>query len=275
MQTRGCIFVFVDWKSNVKKFILLSTAASLLFAISSSCAYRSALIPKNNLPQTVESTPPAPTKQFSIQLAAFDRKERAGMYIDQLLSKGVQAYPVENSNGLWTVRTGPFATIEEARNRGTDLQSQQCIDDFFIVNTKEPAPSAPGAVPGTIQDRIVQTAYGYLGAPYAWGGTSPVKGFDCSGFTMVVYQRCGFELPRSAAAQFRVGEPVSRDSLQKGDLLFFTTRRKDSISHVGIYSGNDVFIHASTHDGCIRTAHLSKSYYKKRYKGARRLVQTQ
>ncbi|MBU1171763.1 MAG: C40 family peptidase [Proteobacteria bacterium] len=107
---------------------------------------------------------------------------------------------------------------------------------------------------------------------YAWGGTSPKRGFDCSGFTLVVYQRNGFELPRSAAAQFRIGEPVPRDSLRKGDLLFFATGRRDRISHVGIYSGNNTFIHASTHDACIRTSNLSKSYYKKRYKGARRLI---
>ncbi len=97
-------------------------------------------------------------------------------------------------------------------------------------------------------DAIIGTAFNFLGVPYMWGGTS-IKNVDCSGLTRSVFYMNGILLPRNASQQARVGIPVPIDALEPGDLIFFGTPAHDGaqekISHVGIYMGDDVYIHAS------------------------------
>lgn len=114
---------------------------------------------------------------------------------------------------------------------------------------------------------IVTTALSLKGVPYVFGGTSR-SGFDCSGFTQYVYKASGISIPRTSYTQFNSGSSVSKQDLQPGDLVFFTTYSKGA-SHVGIYIGNGTFVHAS--DSGVRTTSLNESYYKSRYLGARRV----
>lgn len=98
-------------------------------------------------------------------------------------------------------------------------------------------------LPDSISDNIVPTARIFLNAPYLWGGKS-VMGIDCSGFTQVVYNLCGYSLPRDASQQVICGVEVKTlDEAQAGDLLFFS--KNNSVSHVGIYLGENKIIHAS------------------------------
>jgi cell wall-associated NlpC family hydrolase len=115
----------------------------------------------------------------------------------------------------------------------------------------------------------VTTARGFLGIPYAWGGASPSEGFDCSGLTMTVYRINGLILPHSSRTQYKTGTPVSKGRLQKGDLVFFATKRGRRVSHVGIYTGNNQFIHAPGNNKRVRTESLSNSYFRENYVGAR------
>ena len=109
----------------------------------------------------------------------------------------------------------------------------------------------------------------YLGTPYVWGGTTP-SGFDCSGFTRYVYKQLGYTLNRTAGQQLSNGYAVS--SLQPGDLVFFdnTYATSAAASHVGIYIGNNQFVHAAS--GGVKVTSLSDSYYASRYIGARRIA---
>jgi hypothetical protein len=107
-----------------------------------------------------------------------------------------------------------------------------------------------------------------MGIRYVWGGTSR-SGFDCSGFTQWVFARSGIRIPRTSIEQATVGQRVDRDDLRPGDLVFFRTRGS-RISHVGIYIGNNNFIHASSGGGRVRINAIT-GYYSQRYVTARRM----
>ncbi len=136
-----------------------------------------------------------------------------------------------------------------------------------IEETEEAVKAAGG---DTATPAIVRTALAYRGARYVRGGTG-ARGFDCSGFTQFVYKKHGASLPHSSKAQASCGVSVSRSELQPGDLVFFQTNSR-GISHVGMYIGNDKFIHASTPKRGVITSSLSEKYYSTRYKGARRIT---
>lgn len=119
-----------------------------------------------------------------------------------------------------------------------------------------------------IGDKLVSSAYKYIGVPYVFGGNTP-DGFDCSGFTKYVFSHNGINLPRMADEQYMVGSKVSRKDLVPGDLVFFTTY-EPGVSHAGIYVGDDNFISA-TSSGGIRVDSLNSGYWSSRYVGAKRV----
>jgi len=115
-------------------------------------------------------------------------------------------------------------------------------------------------------------ALGLIGVEYKWGGTSPEGGLDCSGLVRYVFQQVtGVTLPRTAKELSRIGDKVAIDDLKPGDLVFFNTRRF-AFSHVGIYLGDNRFIHAPSRGREVEVATLDKSFWQKRFNGARRLV---
>lgn len=125
----------------------------------------------------------------------------------------------------------------------------------------------------TPREKILFEAIKFLDTPYKYGGNSQ-KGIDCSAFTLQVYQNAlSVDLPRSAKEQYTVGEKIfSEEELQFGDLVFFNTRRASFPGHVGIYLGENQFVHASRSLG-VTVSSLENAYYKKRYVGARRMDQ--
>ncbi|KAF0150882.1 MAG: spr protein product [Ignavibacteria bacterium] len=125
-------------------------------------------------------------------------------------------------------------------------------------------------VPLGFREEILLQVIKYLETPYKFGGNTE-NGIDCSGFTLQVYEKStGLKLPRSAREQFTIGEKIERDDLAFGDLVFFNTRRRSNPGHVGIYIGDDQFIHSSTSLG-VAISSMQEPYYKKRYVGARRV----
>ncbi len=119
---------------------------------------------------------------------------------------------------------------------------------------------------------LVESAKKFLGVRYRYGGSSPSRGFDCSGFVYYLLSRYGIRAPHSAAELFKMGKPVSRSDLKPGDLVFFkNTARRRGITHVGIYIGNGKFIHSSSGRGRVTITNLSDPYYALRFVGARRL----
>ncbi|MEK5450695.1 C40 family peptidase [Paenibacillus sp. FSL R7-0331] len=117
-------------------------------------------------------------------------------------------------------------------------------------------------------DKVIDKA---IGTKYVSGGVS-TNGFDCSGFTMYVFDKIGINLPHQSGSQYQMGTAISRDNLREGDLVFFNTSGR-GVSHVGIYVGDGKFAHASSSKG-VTISSLSDNYYVNRYVGAKRIMST-
>ncbi|MPW27198.1 peptidase [Alkalibaculum sp. M08DMB] len=118
-------------------------------------------------------------------------------------------------------------------------------------------------------NNVISTSKSLIGIPYLNAGTTPT-GFDCSGFTQYVMKQNGITIPRTAAQQYTIGTPVNRGDLKLGDFVFFTTYTSGA-SHLGIYVGNNSFIHSSSSVG-VTITNLDNSYWNPRYIGARRII---
>ena len=115
---------------------------------------------------------------------------------------------------------------------------------------------------------VLRTAKSFLGLKYRYGGEGK-DGIDCSAFVQKVYREHGKKLPRTSNEQFRCGRSVSKQELKPGDLVFFSDANR-TIGHVGIYLGNNKFIHASSGAHKVTITDLDKAYYKKHFMGGRR-----
>jgi peptidoglycan DL-endopeptidase CwlO len=124
-----------------------------------------------------------------------------------------------------------------------------------------------GEIPGDHYSQVVSIATQYLGVPYRWGGADP-SGFDCSGLVMYVYAQVGVSLPHNTVAQWDYPYAVSvpRNQLEPGDLVFFA-----GLGHVGIYIGNNQFIHAP-HTGSVVSIESLTGWYAAEYDGAKRIL---
>ena len=121
------------------------------------------------------------------------------------------------------------------------------------------------------QDLILK-GFELIGINYRFGGTNPDTGLDCSGFVQLVFKEAmGILLPRSARERSEVGAIVDRQELKPGDLVFFNTMRR-AFSHVGIYLGDNRFMHAPRTGAEVRVEDMGQSYWIQRYNGARRLL---
>src|ERR1700704_5156474 len=125
--------------------------------------------------------------------------------------------------------------------------------------------------PGTRSPEMVFQALASAGVPYRRGGDSRENGFDCSGLVAHVYREAfGIQLPHNAQAQSRMGKPVTLSQLEAGDLVFYNTERRP-YSHVGIFLGDNRFIHAPRPGAAVRVEDMRGSYWVRRFDGARRI----
>lgn len=124
------------------------------------------------------------------------------------------------------------------------------------------------------RDSVVMAARQQIGRRYVFGGTSPTRGFDCSGFTQYLARSFGVSLPRTAAQQARVGVEIPRDRslLRPGDLLTFG--RGGRVTHIGVYVGNGRYVHASSGRGQITESNLDRptSNLVRAWMGVRRII---
>jgi len=126
--------------------------------------------------------------------------------------------------------------------------------------------------PSETGNELVDFALGYIGYNYKYGGKSPSTGFDCSGFVSYVYSNFGVSLTRSSSGQYKNdGVEVSKDELAPGDLLFFSNSSTNGVGHVGIYMGDNEFVHSSTTNVGVVVSRLDSTYYIRHWIGAKRI----
>jgi cell wall-associated NlpC family hydrolase len=134
------------------------------------------------------------------------------------------------------------------------------------------APSGSSYTENSAGQQIANLALSFLGYRYVYGASSPSQGFDCSGLVYYVSRQLGYDVSRTASQQYKNnGVKVSKSELQPGDLVFFSSNGT-SVTHVGIYIGNDQFVHASTSTTGVIISDLTSAYYVNAWWGAKRLA---
>lgn len=171
------------------------------------------------------------------------------------------------------------AEKEKGADKPATAAAPEAVSPLAAQDPAFPAPVAEAPKPPGLAEKfrnstssMVISAMTFLGVPYTRGGTSAEEGFDCSGFTRFIFESTiGLVLPRRADDQATAPGllKVAREDLQPGDLVFFNTLRR-TFSHVGIYVGEDKFIHAPRTGGNVRVENMRISYWAKRFTGARR-----
>jgi cell wall-associated NlpC family hydrolase len=248
---------------------------------------------------------------FAIQMGAFADVKNAERFTNRLQSQGLDAFYFRKDNGVYAVRFGDFPSKDKARAVASKLVASRLIDSFYIAppneivfskpqgpgwqksrpdeikappEIKRPVKQKPIEIVDKPQPRVpakedrdmgaiaARTAERFVGIPYRWGGENVVDGMDCSGFVRAVYNLCGLSIPRTSRDQYKAGEPVVKEDLRDGDLVFFGSS-EDSINHVGIYVGGNRFVHAPKRGEDIRVTSVEESYFEKRFIGGRRYFQ--
>lgn len=118
--------------------------------------------------------------------------------------------------------------------------------------------------------KVVKHAKGVIGMPYEYGGKTPNEGFDCSGLVQYSYQKAGMKVPRTTMSLYKETRRIKKAVLLPGDLVFFKLTNKLT-SHVGIYAGNERFIHAPSSGKKVMVSKISDPYWKKKFVGGGRI----
>lgn len=214
-----------------------------------------------------------PTSVKVVTVAALNVRSGPGTDYDRLgLISGGSLITVLQEEGGWS-------QIEYGENMGwvyseylanTELES--VLKGLGIEQALSASePQSTGEVNSAGSSLVVQIAEKCLGIPYVWGGESPEEGFDCSGFVKYVFGQLGFELPHGAEAISAYGEPVAFEDLHPGDVVFFQNTYRYGVSHLGIWVGNNTFIHPPEPGFGVCYEELS-GFYLSHYWGARRLI---
>jgi cell wall-associated NlpC family hydrolase len=152
----------------------------------------------------------------------------------------------------------------------SDDMDQMLIDKGLISKLGSQIGQVTHSV-GEKTSELVFNALGFLGVPYKRGGNSAETGFDCSGFVRAMYeQTVGLILPRKAEQQAAATQTIEKSELQPGDLVFFNTMKR-AFSHVGIYVGDNKFIHSPKPGAEVRVEDMRVGYWESRFNGARRV----
>ena len=178
----------------------------------------------------------------------------------------VRVSPTTDSDIVTQLPAGSNVDIIYADNGWYNIKMENGVTGFVSASFIK-----KGSQTNTDGKKIVDEALKHVGKTYTYGASGP-NAFDCSGFSSYVYRQVGYSLPHSSNTQGTMGSYVSKDLLSPGDLVFFSNRSDRSINHVGIYIGNNNFVHAATTSKGVRVDSLTSNYYVNHYVTARRVI---
>ena len=198
---------------------------------------------------------------------------RRGDSLSSISTKmGLPIAEIMEINSLRTtgLKTGQILCLRRDESRLGDKAEE--LEDGEVISglieregeKTESTPSAPLGTWSNPEERglLVKVVKTFLGVPYKFGG-STLKGIDCSAFVRKIYEVFNIELPRTTREQFSIGKKVQKNQLEEGDLVFF--RETGNRAHVGIYVGENQFVHASSYSKEVKIDHLDTPYYSKRF----------
>ncbi|WP_460902283.1 C40 family peptidase [Paraburkholderia jirisanensis] len=197
----------------------------------------------------------------------------AGMFIGVLMAAAPGVFADEVSSFNQNAAFSPLSSFSNAGAQNAQTPPSNSSPSANVTPAPASESSAKSFLSGMAGKAgdVVVGALNMIGVRYRWGGTSPDSGLDCSGFVRYVFQdTLGMALPRRAEEMSRVGEKVRVSELKPGDLVFFNTMRR-TFSHVGIYIGDNKFVHSPSTGSTIRVDDMDDKYWEKRFTGARRV----
>jgi cell wall-associated NlpC family hydrolase len=225
----------------------------------------------------------SPSNSSSKRLSAETVRRNSGEMDSYVVQRGDSlssistkvGFPIEEIkkiNGLHTsaIKIGQVLSLRKGEGR-LDEKAEELGDGVEISGfseregeTDESGPSTPLGRWNNLEERslLVRVVKTFLGAPYKLGG-STLKGIDCSAFVKKIYEVFNIQLPRTTREQFSIGKKVQKDQLEEGDLVFF--RERGNRAHVGIYVGENQFVHASSYSREVKIDYLNTPYYSKRF----------
>ena len=185
---------------------------------------------------------------------------------------GLSVEEIKKVNSLRTsaLKIGQVISFPKDRNQSDEGAEELGEEEEITGTTEAEVEKGETAAPNPLgkwnnpeeRSLLVRVVKTFLGVPYKLGG-STLKGIDCSAFVKKIYEIFNIELPRTTREQFSVGKKIGKEQLEQGDLVFF--RRRGNSSHVGIYIGDNQFVHASSSNRQVKIDYLDAPYYSKRF----------
>lgn len=212
------------------------------------------------VPQTVVSITPNDFRS---------NKKRSTQHYQSIAMNNTQEEVSEDGVFDWN---GVFSSQDDSTQEHSSRSAKHNhATKIITATTNSPSYDTTSSV-NPFSRTVINLAKQELGKKYVWGATGKRGTFDCSGFTQYVYNQTGVAIPRTSITQAEFGQSISRSELQKGDLIFFDTsrNRRGYVNHVGIYIGNNMFIHASSIKKKVVITSLNETFYSQRFVKARR-----
>jgi LysM repeat protein len=211
-------------------------------------------------------------REPSVEIAATERQKKPASVEQHVVKKGETLSSIARRHHM---TVNELKRVNGLRSTRLKIGQQLALAEPFEERSPLLLPGDSNedevlAMAYSTSSELEQAAFNFLSTPYRFGGNGR-KGIDCSAFVQQVFREVDVKLPRSAREQFRVGDEIDRDQLQKGDLIFFRTYAKFP-SHVGIYLGDGKMIHASSRSRRVVVTSIEHPYYKKRFIGAKRIT---
>lgn len=216
---------------------------------------------------------------------AFPQKKVLGKLGQAVEATSIHASPSKSARVYYKVRAFEYLIIQSAKQESWLRVLLQNGKFGYIAADKvarlpydvtqdqaRPSSSATSrSAPSGSREALAGYSLNFVGTPYVWGGNDINNGVDCSGFVKALYGKIGVNLPRTAAEQALVGQPITRlEDLRPGDRLYFWSEKRNKIGHTGIYLGGGYFCHSSTSRGKVGTDSLANGYYRRNLVAARR-----